>query len=343
MDVQILQSPDDACDQFVRQMPNAKLCHLPAWGFMVQRVMRHESLYLAARQGGAVRGVLPLTHVRSRLFGSRMISQAFASYGGPLADGPEVVEALFQKAVAVAGERGCESVEFRSDEQLPFDLAQRGEKIAMRLRLADDADTLWGSFKSETKVRNHIRKAEKRGVTTEAGRGELLDEFYGVYARRMHQLGTPCYSRKLFAGLLETFPDSSRLFVARFEGQTVGARLVFAFNGLVESIWGMTRVEYNRHSPNHLLYWAVFKHYCGQGGEWFDFGPSTAGGTHYKFKKQWGSVPIELYYQCWLPEGRTLEVLSPDNPKFKRRIAMWKKLPYWLTRLAGPVISRQLP
>ena len=70
IEVSILSGPDAACDEFVRHAPGAKLCHLWAWGQMVQQVSGHRNCYLVAREGQNVRGVLPLTHVRSLLFGN---------------------------------------------------------------------------------------------------------------------------------------------------------------------------------------------------------------------------------------------------------------------------------
>ncbi|MCD6303510.1 MAG: FemAB family PEP-CTERM system-associated protein [Planctomycetes bacterium] len=341
--VGILDGPCADCDAYVRNAAGAKLCHLPAWGEMVRRAAGHEPFYLVARDGRGVRGVLPVSHVRSRLFGNRMVSQPFATYGGPLFDDEETLGALFEKAVELARRRGCESLEIRTDRQLDLGLSRREDKISMRLRLRPDPDELWKSFKSDTKVRNHIRKARKNGVTAVNGGRELLDEFYDVYTVRMHQLGTPCYGRALFEEILRTFPDNSRIFLARCDGRTVGARLVLRFGTFLESVWGVTRIEYNRYSVNHFLYWAVFEHYCRRGAEWFDFGSSTRDSPHHKFKKQWGCQQVDLNIQYWLPEGRRLKVLSPASPKYRRKVAIWKKLPLRLTRLLGPVISRQLP
>ena len=69
---------------------------------MVEKVFGHKGFYLVAREGGIVCGALPSTHVRSRLFGSRMISQAFSNYGGPLAKSPIVSNALCRYAVELA-------------------------------------------------------------------------------------------------------------------------------------------------------------------------------------------------------------------------------------------------
>lgn len=110
------------CDSFVRQTTGAKLCHRPAWTRMVERVFGHEGIYLVVREDGRVHGVLPLTYVRSRLFGNRLISQPFSDYGGPVATGEAARDALYQRAVEIADDRGCEFMELRNTVALPYEL-----------------------------------------------------------------------------------------------------------------------------------------------------------------------------------------------------------------------------
>lgn len=339
--VSISEGPAPACDAFVRRQGEGRAGHLPSYGQMVTRVFGHKAFYLVARDRDDVSGVLPLTQVRSRLFGNRMISQAFSNYGGILADSADVRKALYDRAVELAMEHGCESIEFRNIEPLAYDLQSREGKMAMHLPLPDQAEQLWGGFKG--KVRNQVRKAEKSGIRPASGGQELLDEFYRVYTIRMRELGTPGYSRKLMRAILETFPQDSRVFLVRLGELTVGAAFTFCFNGFVEIPWAATRIEHNRLCPNNLLYWTVLEHYCTAGASRFDFGRCTVGSSTHRFKKQWGSEPVSLHYQYWVRPGRELDIHGPDNPKYRRRIELWKKIPLWASRWLGPRISRYLP
>jgi len=341
MNIDILNVPDPACDAFVGQKTESKICHLPAWSNIITRVAGHRPFYLVAREGGEIRGVLPLTQVRSRLFGNRMISQAFSNYGGPLTDSPESRDALFNYAVELATKLNCESIEFRNIQPLPYNLKARTEKISMYLPLAPSSDEVWKAF--GPKVRNQVRKAEKSNLTTVNGGVELLDEFYRVYTIRMHQLGTPCYSRKLMYNILQTFPNNSRIFTVRLKELTVGAGFTVYFNRFVEIPWAATLVKYNNLCPNNLLYWSVIKYYCLAGATCFDFGRCTIGGSTYQFKKQWGLQPVGLYYQYWVRPGHQLSILNPSSSKYQKKVQMWRKLPLWMTRLLGPYISRNLP
>ncbi|MGQ9651627.1 MAG: FemAB family XrtA/PEP-CTERM system-associated protein [Phycisphaerae bacterium] len=342
MMISFLPAPDERCDRFLQGNPQATLCHTYEWNDMIRRTFGHECYYLMATESGTVRGVLPLVRIRSRLFGNQMVSGAFGNYGGPVADSREALDGLFERSVQLAEEVGCETIEFRNVQPMPQDLLLRTDKVCLRLPLVNDAQSLWNSFRSETKVRNHIRKAEKAGIVTEMGGLELIEEFYELYTIRMHQLGTPCYTRKLMENIIVSFPETSRLFVARLDGRAIAARLAVCYNGVVESCWGVTRTEYNNLSPNHALYWAAIKHYCEAGAKYFDFGRSTVDTGPYLFKRQWGAQPVQLHYQYWSRPGHEVTILSPEHPKFRRRVEVWKRMPLCLTRWIGPRISRSL-
>ncbi len=341
MNVELLETQDPACDVFVRSRPEGKICHLFSWGRAAEKAMGHKCLYLVARDEGVVRGVLPMMHVRSRLFGRRMVSQALSDYGGVVADSHEAQDALFGRAVELATEFGCESIEFRNVHQLPYDLVLRSEKMTMHLSLPADPQELWKSFPA--KVRNQVRKAEKSGIVAADGGAELLPEIYPIYANRMHQLGTPCYSRKVMKALLDAFPDNTRVFAVRLNGRCIGGSLSLHLDGFVEMPFAAVMTKYNNLCPNNLLYWSVLEHYCRAGARMFDFGRCTVNSGTHQFKKQWGSQAVDLNYQYWVQPGIELSLASPSNQKYQKKVEMWRRLPQWLARLIGPAISRSLP
>lgn len=300
-----------------------------------------KEFYLAAFQGEDVCGVLPLIHIKSRLFGNQLVSQAFCNYGGILAQNADARDALFNKAVELAVDIGCEFIELRNINLLPYELHSVTNKICMHLPLTADPEVLWKSFKP--KVRNQVRKAEKVGILAGSGRLELLNDFYRVYTTRMRQLGSPCFSRKLMGSILELFPDNSRIFVVRKDKLTIGAGFVTFYNGFVEIPWAATLLQYNSLCPNNMLYWTIIRHYCIAGARWFDFGRCTIDSSTYRFKKQWGPKPVNLHYQYWVKPGHELSIPDPNDPKYKWKVEMWERLPLWMTRVLGPYISRNLP
>jgi serine/alanine adding enzyme len=341
MEIKVCDFPNIEYDAFVEQRCDAKMCHLSRWKGIIEKNTSIRAFYLAAYSAGQVYGVFPLSYINSRLFGRYMVSQAFSNYGGVLADSDDARASLFEHSIKLAEEFDCKYIEFRCLHPFPYDLQTRRDKISMYLDLPPNPDELWKSF--DPKVRNQVRKAEKSNIVAFNGHLDLLDAFYKVYSVRMHQLGTPAYSRKLMFNILQTFPENSRLFVVRLGDLTIGAGFTIHYNGFVEIPWAATLIEYNSLCPNNLLYWEIMKYYCLIGAKCFDFGRCTVNGPTYQFKKQWGTKPVELYYQYWASPNHKLSIASQNNSKYSSKVKIWKKLPLCITRIVGPYISRQLP
>jgi serine/alanine adding enzyme len=254
---------------------------------------------------------------------------------------PEAKEALFHYAAKIATEHNCDSIEFRNVNPLPFNLFLRTDKVNMHLHLTADPEELWKGFSAT--VRNQVRKAEKSGLVVMSGGSEFLDEFYRIYSLRMRQLGTPSYSKRLMKGILDTFPDQSRIFMTYYNGFAVGAGFTVRFGSFTEIPWAATLIDYNSLCPNNLLYWSIIKYYCLSGATCFDFGRCTVNSGTYKFKKQWGAEEVNMNFQYWVRPGHQFAITSPDNPKYKKKIEIWKKMPLALTNLIGPILSKNLP
>lgn len=341
INVSILNFPDSECDDFVRGEADAKLCHMPAWSNMVDKMHGLKSFYLVAREGSTVCGVLPLVYVPCMIFGKRMISQAFSNYGGPLFKSTAALDALCKRAVELAVKYKCKSLELRNVNPIPCDYYLRTDKNISYLSLRFNPAELWNSFRPQ--IRNRIRKGEKSGIVVVSGGLELLDSFYRVWTTRMRQLGTPCYPRKLFSSIMETFPDKCQIFVARLNNTNVGGMFTYLFKELVQVRWGASMVKYNNLAPTTYLMWSIANHYSKPKAEYLDFGTSTTGSSQQEFKRRWGTKQTQLFYQYWVPPGQHLTLAKPDNPKYKSKVKIWKKLPLCMTRIVGPYISHHLP
>ena len=83
--VQVLsRSGERRWDDFVQQEPGGTVYHLSGWRRIFEDQLHHPSYYLYCERGGVIEGVLPLVHVKSRLFCNALISIPFLVYGGPL-------------------------------------------------------------------------------------------------------------------------------------------------------------------------------------------------------------------------------------------------------------------
>jgi FemAB-related protein (PEP-CTERM system-associated) len=340
MPVVDLATDDDAdvWDRFVRSHPDASGYHVWAWRRVFKHALGHDSFYLIARDQATVVGALPLVHIKSPIFGRTLTSLAFLNYGGVVANSAAVAAELVTAARSLAKRLRCHHVELRHSARRLPQLPCRQHKVAMQLKLEAG---MWERL--DRKVRNQIRKAQKSGLTVEEGESRLLDEFYEVFARNMRDLGTPVYSPRLFAEVLDAFPDRARLRVVRLGAKPIAAGLSYRTGTTIEVPWASSIRDFNHICPNHLLYWSVIEGAVADGCEVLDFGRSTPNEGTYKFKEQWGAQPVPLYWEYVLTDGNTLPNIGPTNPKFHLMIEAWKKLPLKVATTLGPHVVRGIP
>lgn len=327
-----------AWDVFVNSRGDESGYHAWDWQHVFANAFGHEPVYLIARHGLQIEGVLPLVHIKSRLFGNSLTSLPFLNYGGVMADTADAAAALVAAAKNEARARRCEHVELRHVAPQFPDLPCKSHKVSMRLPLAGvSIDTL------DRKVRNQIRKAEKSNLVVERGGESLVRDFYTVFARNMRDLGTPVYSRRLFEEVLRVFPQRSQLHIVRLNGLPVAAGFTYRTPQRVQLPWASSIRDYNPLCPNVLLYWDAIQFAASTGAATFDMGRSTPNEGTFKFKAQWGAQAVPLHWEYQLLASEQLPNVSPANPKFQLAIALWQKLPVSVTLRVGPMIVRAIP
>ena len=342
MEIVSYEGEADQWDRYVDAHPDGLNYHRYGWRRVITESFGHVAWYLMARDHeGVVRGVLPLVHLNSRLFGNVLVSLPFVNYGGLLTDTDEAATALLGQAMRLRDRVGAAHLELRHLREWPLDLACKKHKVTMLLPLAPDCDTQWKLFNA--KLRNQVRKAQKSGLTVRWGGAELLDDFYDIFVRNMRDLGTPVYGRGLFEKVLATFPDNSRIIGVYLNDNVVAAGLASWYRSTLEIPWASSNKDYKNLCPNNLLYWEAISFAIRQGFRIFDFGRSTPGEGTFRFKEQWGAEPHPLYWQYALKDGGFLPEVSPHNPKYDLAIKVWQRLPLWLTRILGPSIVRNIP
>jgi serine/alanine adding enzyme len=280
-------------------------------------------------------------HMKNRVFGNFLVSMPFLNYGGLLCDDESTERLLLDEVRQLRGELGASHVELRHLRKCGQGLKTKEHKVSMVLDLEKDEKEQWTVFKA--KVRNHIRKSQKSGLTARIGGMELLDGFYRVFCRNMRDLGTPVYSREFFRQVLTAFPERSWIISVFFQGTEVASGIAMAYRQTLEVPWASSNRDYLFCCPNNLMYWEAIRLAFQKRLTRFDFGRSSPGDGPYRFKEQWGARPVPLYWQYVLPEGQQIPDLNPGNPKYRMAIRMWQKLPVWMTRILGPSIVRSIP
>jgi hypothetical protein len=133
-------SRKDARDAVVAAQPHATANHRWDRRDVFGPVIGHRPVYLAAREGGRVVGVLPQVAFRSRLFGTFFCSLPFVNYGGVLTSAPDAAPPLLAEAARLAREAGASHVELRHVARQFDDAPVRQHKVTMLLSLKETAD-----------------------------------------------------------------------------------------------------------------------------------------------------------------------------------------------------------
>lgn len=328
---------------FVRAHPDGTPFHLPAWLDAIEASTGQRAQLLVAERGGRIEGVLPLTEIRSRLFGKAMISSGFAVGGGALASDETVADALLEAGWGLAEKFGCPSLELRGGMPPAGEGWRRktDTHLGFLRPLAADDDAELKAI--PRKQRAEVRKALGSEMTIEIGTGRAdRAAHYAVYAESVRNLGTPVFSRKLFAAVLDRFGDDADILTVRHDGVAVASVLSLYHNGTVMPYWGGGTREARTLRANELMYFALMRHARSRGCTTFDFGRSKAGTGPAAYKKNWGFEPQPLAYAVRTADGAEHRDVNPLSPKYRAQIAVWKKLPLWLANRLGPPLARGL-
>jgi len=294
-------------------------------------------------------GILPLVHMKHPFFGNSLISIPFFDLGGILADNAEVEKALLSEAIKLAQKLKAKNIELRNPQPATRNsqpatrnwVAQtRSHKVRMLYELPESSEMLMKSYKS--KLRSQIKKPLKEGLYLKVGGIELLEDFYKVFSINMRDLGSPVHSSKLMKNVLAEFSEKAKIVMVYKDKQPLAASLIIGFKDTLENPWASALREYSRLSPNMLLSWTMLEYACDNGYSYFDFGRSSPDEGTYKFKKQWGAKPTPLHWQYISLDGKSIEKETPEKSKFDKAIHYWKKLPVSLTKLAGPMIRKNI-
>lgn len=335
-------SEQHAWDDYVQVHAGGGVYLSSSWQEAVEKGYGHRTFYLAAYRQQNIVGVLPLVLIKIPLCGGNLISLPFCDYGGLLADSAEIAGVLLRQALLLSDELQT-GLEIRMRQSDPV-VGNEGrfssvtDKCRMVLELPGDAAQLWSGFKS--KLKSQINRARKAGLVSRIGHAELLTDFYKVFARNMRDLGSPVHSEKWLRFIVATYGDRAKVGVVYNGTLPVAAGITLAHGNSVTIPWASTLREFNKLSPNMLLYWTFLEYAADGGFGTFDFGRSTPGEGTYAFKKQWGAQAVPLY---WYRKGENAS-MRKEKRGGSRMVAenIWQHLPLPVANYCGPRLRKYI-
>jgi len=329
-----------AWNAFVENCPEATFFHRAGWKDVIEQSFGHQTHFISAVCDGVIEGVLPLTHIKSRLFGNALISNAFCVGGGPAASTDQARAALVCHAAELLGKTGADFLEMRAaaiDGEGWREKSDLYATFARSIETDEDANLK----QIPRKQRAVVRKALKAGGLT-AEIDDTIDTFYALYALSVRNLGTPVYGKNFFANLKSIFGAHCEILTVRSEGEALSSVMSFYFRDTVLPYYTGGSVQARRKGANDFMYWHVMRRAVERGVTRFDFGRSKKGTGPYSFKKNWGFEPRPIVHSFLLKPGGDMPNVNPLNPKYRLFINMWQRLPLPVANALGPHIVRNI-
>ena len=336
---QLTEHDNQRWDAFVEQAADATFFHRAGWKQVIEQAFGHTVYLLYVEQDGQIKGILPLGHVKSLLFGNTLSSMPFCVYGGVVAEDDGSRQALEQAAIELARQLDVDSLEFRNQSPQHDEWPAKRE-LYVTFRKEIDPDPEQNLKNIPRKQRAMVRKGIKAGL--ESSWDSEIGRFYDAYSQSVHALGTPVFSKRYFQILKDVFADDCRILTITKEGRLIASVMNFYFRDQVLPYYGGGTPEARAVKGNDFMYWEVMRHSCEQGIRVFDYGRSKVGTGSYCFKKNWGFEPQPLHHEYVLIKADEVPDINPLNPKYRLFINTWKKLPLSMTRLVGPHIVKNL-
>jgi FemAB-related protein (PEP-CTERM system-associated) len=326
-------------DAFVLRHPQATFCHRAGWQQVLHEVFGHDTYFIYLEREGQICGVLPLAHVRSRLFGNSLAALPFAVYGGVVANDPSDAASLEAEALALARRLRVNYLELRHVEPRNPDGPTKHLYATFRKAILPEEEANLRAI--PRRQRAMVRKGINSSLTFKVE--DHLRHFYPLYANNVHRHGTPALPRRWFESLQRQFGvDCEVMTVCDPAGRPVSSVLSFYFRDEVMPYYAGDTLAARDLAANDFKYWTLMRRACLDGRRMFDFGRSKVDTGPFAYKKNWGFEPTPLNYEYSLLGQDRLPQHNPSNPRYALAIKIWRRMPLNLSTRIGPLLSRSL-
>jgi hypothetical protein len=338
---------DPRWQEFLLRHPDASMFHTPAWLEALRRVYGYEPVVLTTSEPGEpLKNGVVFCLVKSWFTGSRIVSLPFSDHCQPLVDDPADLRELLSFLRREAESRKWKFVELRPRTSLdgPLEcLAGFTPSTSLcfhALDLRPNLEHLYRNFHGSS-VRQRIKRAEREGLSIQAGRSDLLLRlFYRLLllTRRRHQL--PPQPLAWFRNLIDCFKEELVIRVA-FKGKDpIASILTLSHKNTVVYKYGVSDSRRHNLGGMPFLIWAVIQQGKAAGLQEFDLGRSELDNSGLiAFKDNWGATRSQLTYYRYPQEH--LKVSSQDWRLVVARKA-FSTLPDFCLRAAGSILYKHV-
>ncbi len=335
---------DTRWDELVTRHPRASAFHQRGWLEALARTYGYEPLVLTSTPAGKpLNDGIVLCRVSSWITGTRLVSLPFADHCEPLLnDCGEFVE-FGDWLRAECHRQQWRYVELRPlvpVQEARFGLRQSRSYCFHELDLRSSLEQIFRGLHRDS-IQRRIQRAEKEGLSYEAGRSEpLVDEFYRLLliTRRRHQLLPQ--PRVWFRNLVKCMGDAMEIRLARKNSVPVAAMLTLRHRTSVVYKYGCSDGKFHNLGGMPFLFWLLIEESKASGAEQIDFGRSDLDNQSLSvFKDKFGTTRKLLTYYRYRNTERAESAIGWDSQALRQFFCM---LPDAAFATAGRLLYRHM-
>jgi FemAB-related protein (PEP-CTERM system-associated) len=291
-----------------------------------------------------IKTILPITKIKSKIFGNRILSTGFQEYGGVIGD-----QSYFPKMLKFLKNKYQKNFQFLEIKGSINQNNTPSEKILIKkvnyqrfiLQLKDEK-TVWDNIQKSK--RKAIKKSKKECTCRELTINDL-NQFYNLYLQNMRSFGTPPYNKQYFYNFFKMIQSQGhgKIYGSFKDNKLISALLGFNYNNTVHITTAISNPKYKAFRPSDLMHWYFINWSIKNNYTSFDFGRVRTDSGQFEYKRKWGAQLSELpSFYFLLKDEQIPKLLDPSNKKYQLIIKIWQHLPLNVTKLVGMRLRKEL-
>ena len=335
-----IEHPD--WDALLLTADRATFFHTTAWARVLSESYGYKPLYFTTIEGGKLTGLIPVMEIKSFLTGKRGVSLPFTDICHPIADTPDIFQALMDKLTQHGKGAGWKHIEIKGGGAFLGKTAPPcAEHFTHILELESGEDNVQNSFRDST--RRNIRKAYRDGVeVTFQHTAEAMAAFYVLHCQARRRHGLPPqpwrFFEKVYAHVVAA--EKGVVLLAAHAGKTVAGAVYFFFRDRALFKFGASDRAFQHLRANNLVMGEAIRWFCRNGFHSLHLGRTEAENEGLlQFKRGWGVKENRVaYYRLNLREN----AFSAERNGTRSSYPVFKMLPIPVLRLAGSILYRHV-
>jgi hypothetical protein len=333
---------DSRWPELLQRHPDASVFHSRGWLETLHRTYGYEPVtYTTSPPGGELANALVFCRIDSWLTGRRLVSLPFSDHSDPLSDSEDTLCAMLGH---LERERRSQRWKYIEVRPLRPSAATAGFETSTafffhRVDLSPPLHAVFSRFHKGC-IQRKIRRAEREGLTYEAGRSEdLLRKFYALLVVTCRRKRLPPQPVEWFRNLVACLGETVTLHVASKGARPIASILTLSFKRSLVYKYGCSDPRFHALGGTQALLWNAIQDAKRRGFVELDLGRSDVEQQGLvTFKNRWGAVStLSKYLRCSATGAR-----AGQNGALRIARNVFAHMPDRMLIAAGEVLYRHV-